>query len=249
MTILSAHQPVYLPSVMLFNKIALSDVFIFLSHVQFVGRSWQQRNRIRGGGGETIFLSVPVIKKGRRFQSIGETEIAQDEAWQKKHLAGIVQAYRKRPYFDRYFPRIEALLNQPWARLCDLDIALIRELAACLEIATPLLDSRDLHPEGQANAMLISLCHEVRADRYVSNVGSSAYIDVAAFAAAGVTHLWQNFRFPVYDQGAPFLDRLSILDLLFNLGPAARELVISAGSLTENLAEVADLREPDMEET
>lgn len=249
MKTLSAHQPVYLPSVMLFNKIALSDVFVFLSHVQFVGRSWQQRNRIRGGGGEALFLSVPVIKKGRRFQSIGETEIARDEAWQKKHLAGIVQAYRKRPFFDRYYPRVEALLNQPWTHLCDLNIALTRELAACLEIATPLLDSRDLHPQGHANEMLISLCNELGADRYVSNLGSSAYIDVDAFAAAGVTHLWQNFSFPAYDQGAPFLDRLSVLDLLFNQGPAARELMLAAGSLTENLAEVADLREPHEEET
>lgn len=249
MKILSAHQPVYLPSVMLFNKIALSDVFIFLSHVQFVGRSWQQRNRIRGGGGEALFLSVPVLKKGRRFQDIDETEIAHDEAWQKKHLASIVQAYQKRPFFDRYFPRIEGLLLRPWTHLCDLDIALIRELAACLDIETPLLDSRDMHPQGQANEMLISLCHEVGADHYVSNVGSSAYIDVAAFAAAGVAHLWQNFRFPVYDQGAPFLDRLSVLDLLFNLGPAARELMLMAGELTENLDEVADLREPHEEET
>lgn len=249
MKLLSAHQPVYLPSVMLFNKIALSDVFVFLSHVQFVGRSWQQRNRIRGGGGEAIFLSVPVIKKGRRFQSIAETEIAQDEAWQKKHLAGVTQAYRKRPYFDLYFPRIEALLQRPWRHLCDLDIALVRELAACLEITTPLLDSRDLHPQGLANEMLISLCREIGADAYVSNVGSSAYIDAAAFAAAGVTHHWQNFRFPVYDQGAPFLDRLSVLDLLFNLGPAAAEVVRTSGALTENLAEVDELRETNEEQT
>lgn len=247
MTLLCAHQPVYLPSLMLFNKIALSDIFVFLSHVQFVGRSWQQRNRIRGAGGEAIFLSVPVVKKGRRFQTIGETEIATDADWRRKHLAGLRQAYGKRPFFERYYPRLEAVIQQPRDSLCDLNIALIRELAACLDIATPLLDSRDLRPQGQANALLISLCREVGADRYVSNVGSSAYIDVQAFAEAGIEHLWQNFRFPVYDQGAPFLDRLSVVDLLFNVGPAARAIMLSAGSLTANLAEVADLREADQE--
>jgi hypothetical protein len=245
MTTLSAHQPVYLPSVMLFNKIALSDVFIFLSHVQFVGRSWQQRNRIRGGGGEAIFLSVPVLKKGRRFQGISETEIAHDEDWRRKHLTGLRQAYGKRPYFDLYYPRLEAVLARSWTSLCDLDIALVSELAACLEITTPLLDSRDLHPEGHASEMLVSLCREVGADRYVSNVGSSAYIDAGAFAAAGVSHLWQNFRFPVYDQGAAFIDRLSVVDLLFNAGPAARSIMLAAGSLTDDLAQVADLSEPD----
>ncbi len=245
MKTLSAHQPVYLPSVMLFNKIALSDCFVFLSHVQFVGRSWQQRNRIRGGGGEALFLSVPVRKKGRRFQAISETVIANDEDWRRKHLASLRQAYGKRPYFDLYFPRLEAVIARPWLSLCDLDIALIGELAACLDIRTPLLDSRDLHPEGHANAMLISLCRELGADRYVSNIGSSAYIDESAFAAAGIRHLWQNFQFPRYDQGAPFLDRLSVVDLLFNVGPAARSIILAAGDLTEHLDQVTDLSDPE----
>src|SRR5512143_3088231 len=128
MTTLSAHQPVYLPSVMLMNKIALSDLFVFLSHVQFVGRSWQQRNRIRNGDG-AVFLTVPVVKKGRRFQNIAETEIANDKDWRRKHLRAIQQAYGKCPYFGLYFPRLEAILSQPWASLCDLNIALTRQIA------------------------------------------------------------------------------------------------------------------------
>ena len=45
--ILSAHQPVYLPGIILFGKIAISDVFMFLGHVQFSRTSWQTRNRVR----------------------------------------------------------------------------------------------------------------------------------------------------------------------------------------------------------
>ena len=56
MRILSAHQPVYLPGLILFHKIALSDVFVLLPDVQFQRHSWQQRNRVRNGK-DAIFLS------------------------------------------------------------------------------------------------------------------------------------------------------------------------------------------------
>ncbi|MBL4544831.1 MAG: WbqC family protein [Oceanicaulis sp.] len=46
---MSAHQPVYLPGLILFHKIALSDVFVLLPDVQFQRHSWQQRNRVRNG--------------------------------------------------------------------------------------------------------------------------------------------------------------------------------------------------------
>lgn len=242
MRTLSTHQPVYLPSVMLFNKIALSDVFVFLSHVQFEGRSWQQRNRIRNGN-EGIYLTVPVSKKGNRFQAIADTRIATDSDWRAKHLRGIRFAYQERPYFERYFPELEAMLSRDWHSLCDLNIALTQLILGWLEIGTTLLDSRDLHPEGKSNAMLVSLCREVGADRYVSNVGSRSYIDEALFSAAGVQHCWQDFRFPVYDQGAPFIDRLSVIDLLFNAGPAARSLVLEAGRVVERLDQVSELFE------
>ena len=44
--ILSGHQPVFLPGIILFNKMALSDQFMYVGHVQFSPKSWQQRNRI-----------------------------------------------------------------------------------------------------------------------------------------------------------------------------------------------------------
>lgn len=246
--ILSAHQPNYLPSAMLLNKIALSDRFVFLSHVQFVGRSWQQRNRIRNGDA-AIWLTLPVIKKGHRFQAIADVELATDQDWRHKHLASLRCGYGKRPYFDAYFPTLERLYRRDWTHLADLDIALTRQMLEWLDIGTPLADSRDLNPGGSGNELLIDLCRKTGADQYVSNIGSRAYIDEAAFAAAGVRHRWQDFSFPTYDQGAPFLERLSALDLLFNLGPAAGDLVRTGGCLKDGLDAVVNLYQEDSEES
>ena len=46
--ILSGHQPVYLPGIQLFNKIALSDKFMFVGHCAFEDGSWHNRNRWYG---------------------------------------------------------------------------------------------------------------------------------------------------------------------------------------------------------
>ena len=62
--ILSGHQPVYLPGIILFSKMALSDQFMYVGHVQFSPKSWQQRNRIALNGQEHV-LSVPVRKADR----------------------------------------------------------------------------------------------------------------------------------------------------------------------------------------
>ncbi len=229
--ILSAHQPVYWPGIILLNKIALSDQFLFLGHVQLTLHSWQVRNRIRVRDAP-LFLSVPIRKAGRFGQSIDDAEIDGD-LWKRKHLETIRQNYSKRPFFSHYYPKVEALLQCDWLRLGDLNRALIRLLLDLLEITTPIIESRDLDLQGHKTEMLISACRAVGADRYVSNQGARAYLDEALMAAAGVRHYWQVFEHPVYDQGGPFVPDLSVLDLLFNHGPASAAIVRSCGRLEE----------------
>jgi hypothetical protein len=225
--ILSGHQPVYLPGLILFNKIALSDRFMFVGHVQLTLKSWQVRNRIRVRD-EPLFLSVPVRKAGRFGQAIDEAEIDGD-LWKRKHLGSIRQGYGKRPFFAAYYPRIEELLCREWRTLGALNRAFIFLFLELLGITTPILDSRDLDIRGHKTDMLVSMCRAVGVDGYLSNQGARAYVDEAAMAAAGLCHYWQVFEHPVYDQGGPFVPDLSVLDVLFNCGPAAGALVRGCG--------------------
>lgn len=235
MTVLSAHQPVYLPGIILFNKIALSDTFVFLADVQFKRRSWHVRNQIRNGEAP-IWLSVSVDKDAGQSNTIRQVAFG-DDGWIRKHCASLEHTYRKRPYFDAYYPALKALLEARHANLAELNMAIIRHVCAVLDLETKLVDSADLDHGGENQARLISLCHAAGADRYISNVGSAAYIDEAGFAASGVSHLWQAFTPPVYDQGKAFLSNLSIIDALFNLGPATAALVRESGHATADLAE------------
>ena len=234
MTVLSAHQPVYLPGLILFNKIALSDVFVFLCDVQFKRRSWHVRNQVRNGDA-AIWLSVSVEQSAGQSCTIRQVGLG-DTDWRRKHLASLEHEYKKRPFFSTYFPAIEGLLQRDYANLAELNMALIEHFCTLLEIDTRLVDSAELDHEGANQDRLISLCHAIGADQYVSNIGSAAYVDEDGFANKGISHIWQAFTPPVYKQAKPFLSNLSVVDALFNLGPQTRDIVHAAGHLTSDLS-------------
>ncbi|HYM79312.1 MAG TPA: WbqC family protein [Candidatus Dormibacteraeota bacterium] len=225
--LLSGHQPVYLPGMILFNKIALSDVFMFVGHCQYVRKSWHARNRIRLGDRE-LWLTIPVKTSGRFDQSINETSMV-NEVWKRKHLGSIRQAYQRAPFFRDYYPELEEKLLAHNGSLGDLNVATIRMILRWLGIGTRVVDSRDYDIRGAKTDMLISMCQAVGADRYLSNEGSRDYVDEEQMAGAGVQHCWQMFEHPTYPQPGMFMPNLSVIDLLFNLGASATQLVVSCG--------------------
>ena len=92
--ILTAHQPVYLPWFGLFHKIALADEFVFFDQVQYLPKDWMNRNKIKTQIG-SIWLTVPVLRKGYRELKTSGIKINNSIDWQKKHLRSISINYKK----------------------------------------------------------------------------------------------------------------------------------------------------------
>ena len=118
--ILTAHQPVYLPWLGLFHKIALADTFVFFDQVQYLPKDWMNRNKIKTTSGE-IFLTVPVFTKGHREKKTSEIEINNNENWQNKHLKTIKLNYSKTPYYEEYIPFFEEVYSKKWVKLSQLN--------------------------------------------------------------------------------------------------------------------------------
>ena len=82
---------------------------------------------------------------------------------------------------------------------------------------------------GARSELLLNLCKEVgpRATFFGGLGGSRRYLDQEAFAREGIGVRWQELKHPVYPQcgEGPFQPGLTSLDILFNVGPLARELV------------------------
>jgi hypothetical protein len=239
--ILSGHQPVYLPSIHLFNKIALSDKFMFVGHCQFVRRSWHHHNYILQTSGEPLALTVPV--HGEYGTSIDDMKI-ENTNWRRKHLTSIHHAYGKRPFFDLYYPTLKEIIESPFTRLGFLNRALIRRMCVWFDIQTPMVDSYKFrrssiilgdfsrpYINGHKTDMLVQMCKAVGAHHYLSSAGEKAYVEKALLAANGIAHDYQCCGHPVYYQGQKvFVPNMSALDTLFNLGgPTAGRLIKSCG--------------------
>ena len=222
--ILSGHQPVYLPGIIVMAKIALSDKFMFVGHCDYQPRSWHSHNFIRGYQ-TPIKLSVPVWKG----PTINETRPVSDSRWRLKHCASIELQYKNRPFFNDFYPEIMNCIMRPADSLSELNIGLMRVLMHQLEIETPTYCSQDFNIHGYKTAMLADMCQKMEATDYLSSPGETY---VKPEEMNGYAHHFLKFTHPVYEQGyRDFMSGLSVIDLLFNCGPQSGRIVRQAGNL------------------
>jgi hypothetical protein len=221
-------QPTYLPWMGYFDLIDQADVFVFLEDVEFSKQSWQQRNRIKTSNG-ILWLTVPVLTKGKSGQMISDVRINHRSNDLEKHVKAIAQSYGKAPFVKSYIDELTAILSTPRDRLADLNMDLIRWFCAKLGIKTPLVKNSDLHVEGSKVERLINICRAVGAERYLSTPGSKVYIDEDnRFSPSGVDLVYQDYVHPTYRQlHGDFVPYLSVLDLLLNEGEGSLSIIRS----------------------
>jgi hypothetical protein len=224
--IVGIHQPNYLPGLSYFGKILHSELFVFLDSVQYSKGSWTNRNRIKSQQGE-IMLTVPILTKTQGFQPISEIRILTNANWKKKHLKSFSQNYSKAPFFHQYFPVFKAIYSQDWESLAELNITLITKICGLLGIDKNFILSSNLDDKTQRSTdLLIYLTKAVGGDIYLSGVGGTKYMEVEKFKANNLSLLFARFSPVAYrQQFGNFITNLSIVDLLFNEGPNALNIL------------------------
>mgnify|MGYP000279359730 FL=1 len=225
--ILTAHQPVYLPWMGLFHKIALADLFCYFDIVQYQKKDYNNRNKIKTKNGE-LWLSVPVQSKNHLEKNVSEILIIQDE-WVKKHIKSIELNYKKTPFFDLYFPRIKSILiNESEKSLGWLNFQLLEYFLACLDINTPVVKASDYNFKGRGSDLVLDMCIELGADKYIFGEQGKNYADIGSFKEAGIEVYFQKYKHPIYKQvGWGFIPYMSIIDLLFNKGNESFKILMS----------------------
>jgi WbqC-like protein len=214
-------QPTYLPWLGYFDLLDQVDTFVLLDTVQFEKQSWQQRNRIKTPTG-LLWLTVPVVFRGRLGQRIVDVEIREAEFW-RDHLRAVELNYRRAPFFAEYFPALSELLPSAAAglRLAELNIGLLRWLAQALGIKTRIVRSSELAVDGKRTHLLAEICGLLGATTYISPLGSADYLlnELPILTGRGVDVAFQHYDHPSYRQlFPPFQPHASALDLLFNEG-------------------------------
>ena len=227
--LVAIHQPLYFPWLGYLDRMARSDLFVILDHVQFERRNYQNRASILLEG-EPRWLTVPVVQVSQKetiIEKMVDNSAEGSRQWGPNHFKTLKYAYRKAAHFERYAPRLREILEARWDKLLDLDLATMEFLRENLEIRTPLRLSSEMRPEGARSDLLLNICRSVGpGTTFLGGMGGSRhYLDKDAFASMGVGVQWQALQHPVYPQcgGGEFKPGLTALDLLFNVGPAAAE--------------------------
>lgn len=143
-------------------------------------------------------LSVPVIRTNGNHTYTKDMDICYNENWTAKHWRAIESAYNSSPYFLYYKDDVEAILNKKHRTLLELNMDILAFVFKKLKVTKEIILSTDF-------------------------VVVDANADIEDYRNRFSPKNKEIIQLPPYDQ--VFEDRygfqqdLSILDLLFNMGP------------------------------
>ncbi|MCG9584133.1 WbqC family protein [Vibrio tubiashii] len=217
-------QSNYIPWKGYFDLIASADVFVLYDDMQYTKRDWRNRNKIQTANG-TQWLTIPVEVKGKYHQKINETLVA-GQSWRRKHWAAICQNYSKAPFFKEYKETFETLyLEKQFEKLSDINYAFMLKICQLLGITTQLVWSTEFELQGERSERLVNICKHLKADVYVTAPAAKSYLETPIFDAEGIQVDWFDYDgYKEYPQlSENFEPGVSVLDLIFNMGPDARK--------------------------
>ena len=214
--LLSAHQPAYLPWPGYFDKIARSDLFVYLDSVQYEKNSFINRNRIKTSQG-SHWLTIPVATKGHFSSTLAHTLIDSNAAWRRKHVKALEHAYSKAPAYGQFMPFVSQLISSEELNLSDYLYHHLISWCCLLGIGTPIIRASTLSLSGSKSDLILDLCRQLGASRYLSGVHGRSYLSADDFTASGIEIDYQDYAPPVYAQlWGDFLPGLSMVDLCMN---------------------------------
>ena len=224
--ILSVNQPYFFPFPGFFLKAYLSDIFVILDNVQFPrGTTWITRNRFKNDRG-TLWMTIPVLKKGLGLQLINHVKIYHEDRWARKHLASLKSAYGKAPYLGDHLDFLDGIFSTKREKLIDLNMAIIPYLMKCLDIGTKVILLSELGIEAHGDRLLIEICKRMGASHFLTHNTAQKYLREDLFHEAGIQ--LKSFSPPslIYPQlWGDYIPNLSIFDLILNCGPKAHDIL------------------------
>jgi hypothetical protein len=223
-------QSNYLPWRGYFDLLRSADEAVLLDCVQYTRSDWRNRNLIKTARG-LRWLTIPIRMRGRSRQAIDEAEIA-TENWAERHLRAIDTAYKNARFYSDVRAWVFAMLRAASSErmLSKVNERTLKMIIERLGIRARLRSCVDIIPRGELRNMgaterLIEIATALGADRYLTGPKARDYLDADKFKNAGIEISWMNYGgySPYRQLWCGFEPNVSIIDLLFNVGPQARQ--------------------------
>ena len=187
----------YFPPITYMSVLAKNKEVTIETQENFQKQTYRNRTKILSANGP-MNLVVPVIK-GRSAKKTLITEIKIDYTtdWQTNHIRSIKAAYASSPFFDFYFDQIENVIMHKHIYLFDLNFDILHTVMNITGLNTEIRKSTLFEAPGCCPGDYRNVISPKNKQEPINN---KPYIQV-------------------FEDKFGFTPSLSVLDLIFNLGP------------------------------
>lgn len=189
----------YLPPISYFVCAAAATELVIERHDNFQKASYRNRCQIMGPNGIER-LSIPV-SGGRQLRAKGSNvEIAYQQDWQNQHKAAWHVCYSRSPFYEFYMPYFEPFYSKRYKNLYQYNEELLRLVLYLMQWDLPIefTDS-----------------YQLEVPKNIVDMRGALVADKCSYPEGLVLPPYHQ----VFDDRHGFSPDLSIIDLLFNLGP------------------------------
>ncbi|MBT8292480.1 MAG: WbqC family protein [Eudoraea sp.] len=197
-------HPTYLPNIATFATL-FQNTIIWEVCDNYQKQTYRNRAFICTDQGK-FMLNIPIKhvggKEGR--QKYKEVKLDNDYRWQRQHWRTLQTAYRTSPFFEYYEDELAPIFMNKYKYLLDFNLNTIDIIAGCLQLQVNkrYTDHYELNPQGVFDARFL--------------VNAKKTIDIN-----------QKSYMQVFNTRHGFIENCSVLDLLFNEGPASLDYLMN----------------------
>ncbi len=196
----------YFPPITFFTALYKESYVYIDIYEDYRKMSFRNRCLIAGAQG-IISLSIPLREGRNQHLPVNEVLIADSEKWQSRHFKSIESAYNRSPFFEYYRDELAALYLQPSIRLADWNMHCLKWLKEKIDWPAEIRFTKSAIPFGTEGT-----------DDRRDQVLPKNFRD------------WNPVGYrQVFEERTGFFSNLSVLDLLFNTGNKAGELLTASG--------------------
>ena len=192
----------YFPNIQTLTKFLKYDQIIIDIYEHYSKQSYRNRCNILTANG-ILGLSVPVKKNNRCYSS--DIKVDYSDRWQKIHEKAILSAYKNSPFYEHYIDYFSFVFSKQETFLIDLNTKILDKLLSILKIKKNYNFSTDFITDN-SNNFKDTIHPKPQKNAEDLEFSPQPYIQV-------------------FSERFGFIENLSGLDLIFMLGPEAKENV------------------------
>ncbi|MEI6173903.1 MAG: WbqC family protein [Bacteroidota bacterium] len=195
-------ETAYLPPVAYMKEVLLADVIVIEAYETYTKQTCRNHCTIYGPNGSQT-LSIPVIKVNGNHTITGDIRISEHQPWQRIHWRSIETAYNNSPFFLFYQDLFAPFYEKKYRFLVDWNLEMMIVLLRILKLNRTV----SLSEYYEKNPMGIT---DLRGTLIRKNT----------VKITDAPHYTQ-----VFEPRCGFIPGLSVMDVIFNLGPESKEYI------------------------